>query len=392
MKIVVACQNPYPFCSRYGGESKYIYYLSKYLVKRGVEVEIVASLDNGKRRTEIYDGIRYTLIPPSFKPRAFLMEPFLRSLLLSINVAGYLKGKDFDVLHGYFVIPYAYLHLKKRAPVLYQPFGNEGLTVAKMLKRTILLKIYDRFLMKPLYRYCGRHSEAIAAEGDFQVAEMAQLYGIDVNRVFVLPVGVDCSFIKERLRVKAVLRSDLGLTENDFVLISVNMLSLVKGINYLIDAFHIVKQKLTNAKLLLIGTGNEEKRIEAQINNYCMKDSVIHLRDVSEDTLYDYYAISDLYVSPTLQKDFIMGILEAEVCGLPIVSTGQEWLIKEGVNGYVVPQKDPQALAEGITKVYEGNGKAMGMASQEIAKDYDFEHLAELAVKIYQRLAIKTHL
>ncbi len=388
MKVIMACREVYPFHYGYSGSPKYIYNLSKYLVKQGVDVEITTSLNSGKRRTEIYDGIKYTLIPPRTDRRLTA----LWCTLFGINLAQYLRGKDFDILHAYDVVPYVYLHLKNRAPVLYQPFGNEGLNMSKWVKRNVLLKLHDRFWAKPVWRYCGAHAELVAAEGDFQVEEMMNLYGIGRDRVSILPVGIDASFIKERLKARAIFREHLGLTDKDFVLLSVNALRPEKGIDYLIDALYILRHKLKNARLIIIGAGREEQKITDKIRGYNLIDSVKHIKNVPEDSLYDYYAMSDLYVSPTLQTDFILGILEAEVCGLPIVSTGQEWLIKEGENGYVVPQKTPQAMADAIIKVYEGNRKVMGIASQEIAEGYDFEHLAQLAIKIYQGLVRKTHL
>ena len=388
MKVIIACREVYPFHYGYSGSPKYIYNLGKHLVKQGVDVEIVTSLNSGKRRTEIYDGIKYTFIPP----RTNRHLTALWCSLFGLNLARYLKRKDFDVLHAYDVVPYFYLHLKSRSPVLYQPFGNEGLNMAKWVKRNALLKLHDRFWAKPVWRYCGAHADLVVAEGDFQVEEMMNLYGIGRDRISILPVGIDSSFIKERLKARAISREHLGLTDNDFVLLSVNGLRPEKGINYLIDAFYILKNKLENARLVIIGAGPEEQRIMDKIRRYNLTDNVRHLKNVPEDALYDYYALADLYISPTLQRDFILGILEAEVCGLPVVSTGQEWLVKEGVNGYIVPQKNPQAMAEAIIKVYEGNREEMGKASQEIAMDYDFEHLATSATKIYQRLARKTHL
>ena len=388
MKVIIACREVYPFHYGYSGSPKYIYNLSKYLVKQGVDLEIVTSLHGGKRRSEIYDGIKYTLVPPRTNRRFTA----LWCLLFGINLARYLKGKDFDVLHAYDVAPYAYLHLKNRAPVLYQPFGNEGLNMPKWVKRNALLKFYDRFWAGPVWRYCGSHAELVAAEGDFQVEEIMNLYGIGRDRISIIPVGVDSSFIKGRLKARRISQGHLGLTDNDFVLLSVNALRPEKGISYLIDAFDILRHRLEHAKLVIIGAGIEERRITDKIRRYNLTDSVRHLKNVPEDSLYDYYALADVYISPTLQHDFILGILEAEVCGLPVVSTGQEWLIKEGINGYVVPQKDPGAMAEAITKVYEGNREVMGRTSQAVAKDYDFKHLAQSAIRIYQSLARKTHL
>ena len=379
MKVIMAYQAAYPFHYHYTGSVKYVYYLSKYLVKYGLDVEIVTSLNSGKKRTEIYDGIKYTLLPPSTDRRVTA----LWCLLFSINLARYLKKKRFDILHGYEVVPYAYLHLRNRAPVVYQPFGNEGLTISHTRP---LAKIYEQILVKPFWRYCGANADVIAAEGDFQLNAMMKLYSVSREKVFILPVGIDSSFIMERLKVSTISRDQLGLADNDFVLISINTLNAVNGINHLVDAFYFVKQKLANARLIIIGTGMEEERITSQIKKYGLMDSIIHLKNISENLLYDYYALSDLYVSPTLLPDFIMGILEAEACGLPIVSTGQDWLIKEGTNGYVVPQKDPVAMAEAVFKIYSGELKSMGLASREISRDYDFKTIAKKAIELYQKL------
>lgn len=384
MKVVMACREVYPFHYAHSGSPKYIYYLSKYLVKQGLDVEIVtSSVNKDKKRTEVFDGIRYTLLPPRTNRRL----PAFWQQLFNINVARYLSGKSFDVLHGYDVVPYAYLHLKNRVPVLYQPFGNEGLLTQKIVRRNMIKKMYVRILAQPMWRYCGTHAELVVAEGDFQIEEMIELYRVSRENVSILPVGIDLPFIQEKLKARTISREQLGLSDNDFVLLTANTLNTVKGINYLVDAFYLLTKNLGNVKLIIIGRGPEEQRIIDQIRRYDLSASVRHLKDVSEDSLYDYFALSDLYVSPTLQRDFIMGILEAEACGLPIVSTGQEWLIKEGINGYVVPQKDPQAMAEAIFKVYNSDRKAMGIASREIAKDYDFEAIAKRAIELYQILA-----
>ncbi len=104
MKVIIACRDVYPFNYGYSGSPKYIYNLCKYLVKQGVDVEIATSLNSGKRRTEIYDGIKYTLIPPNTNKR---LTAFWCSLF-GINLVKYLRGKDFDILHGYDVVPYVF--------------------------------------------------------------------------------------------------------------------------------------------------------------------------------------------------------------------------------------------------------------------------------------------
>ena len=378
MKVVLACCGT----DYYYGFPKYFYLLAKYLAKQDIEVELIIDSEKGREKVkEACGDVKTTVIRPS----TGVGVNVLRRSLYSVNLARYLRNKNFDILHTGGTIPFAYLHIKNRKPTVFQPFGNEAFTQPDALQAKGLRQMFYRLLAQPVWRYCGVHADAIAAEGEFQIEGMMELYGASRDKIFILPAGVDSAFIKERLKVITVSREELGLTASDFVLLSVNTLDVVKGINYLIDAFYLVKQKLANARLVIIGAGPEETNIYNQIKSCRLWNSIVHLKNVPEATLYDYYALSDLFVSPTLQKDFIMGILEAEVCGLPIVSTGQDWLVKDGGNGYVVPQKDPVAMAEAILKIYEGDRKAMGLASQQIAKEYDFEAIAKLAIKRYQK-------
>ncbi|MGB8707604.1 MAG: glycosyltransferase family 4 protein [Dehalococcoidia bacterium] len=379
MKVILACCGT----SHYYGFPKYFYLLAKYLAKQGIEVELVIDSEKGREKVkEVCGNVNTTIIRPS----TGVGVNFLRRSLYSINVARYLRDKNFDILHTGGTIPFAYLHAKNRAPTVFQAFGNESFTHLNVLQMSSPMQMFYRLLAQPTWKYCGSHADVIAAEGEFQIEEMMEVYAVSRDKIFILPVGIDSAFIKQALDIRTVSREELGLTASDFTLLSVNTLDVVKGINYLIDAFYLVRQKLANARLIIIGAGPEETNIYNQIKAYQLADSIIHLKNVPEATLYDYYALSDLFVSPTLQKDFIMGILEAEVCGLPIVSTGQDWLIREGENGYVVPQKDPAAMADAILKIYKGNRKTMGIASQKIAREYDFEAITKLAIKQYQKM------
>ena len=379
MKVIITSRAVYPLHG-YGGMEKYVYYLSKYLVKQGINVEIVSSSDNKKRKEEVIDGIKYTIIPPQVNQRRL---SHLWYHLFVINLAKYLKKKEFAVLHSYGITSYAYLHLKKRASTIVQAFDFEPF----ILEKKYLKATYNEIFMKNPLRYCITHCDAIALYGEYQIDEIIKLFNIDRNRVFFLPVGVDISSIIKTLEVKKLSRENLGLKDKDFVLISVNRFDSHKGINYLVDAFNLIKQEIDNAKLILIGAGSEEERIKKQIEDYKLTDSVIHLKNVPEDLLYNYYALSDIYVSPTLFEYFITSVMEAMACGLPIVSTGQEFIVESGVNGYVVPKRNAKEMAEAVLKIYDGNKvKTMGNASQQIIKKYDWNIIAKNAIKKYEKL------
>ena len=388
MKVILSGWRVFPFHG-YGGLEEYPYYLGKYLQEEGIDVKIVTSMAKNNEKISRYDGIEYVFLRPMIVWRK-LWSP--RIILYSINLARYLKKEECDILHSFENTAYAYLHLKNRVPTLVQPFGIEPFTAPPILELRNVKKLYVDIMGRYPSKYCLIHADAVASEGDFQIKDLVEL-GAKREKIFNLPVGIDLTFIKEKIENKKLSRKDLGLNESDFVLISVNRFHPDKGLEYLVDAFKFISEKLENARLVLIGgVENERERgiynaVVEKLKEHKLVDKTIIAENVPEDVLYDYYTLSDLYVSPTLQDDIIMSIQEAMACGLPVVSTGQDFMIKSGVNGYVVPKRDPYKIAEAVLKIYDENKyRVMGKRSMEIAEKYGFESIARKAVGIYKEL------
>lgn len=386
MRVVISSRVIYPFHS-YGGVEKYFFYLGKYLVKQGVDVEIITSSIGGKK-SEVYEGIKYTFIAPPSGSKGSLI-PLTLLHLFSMNLARYLRRTEFDILHSYDMTPYYYSRFKHRVPVVFTPFLLYEVCAPTQLKgvnRILVMGLGRYFFRRSLIKYLLTNADAVVSEGDFQTEDIMELFGLDRKKFYNLPPGVDISQIKEGLKSQRISRTDLGIGD-DLVLISVNRLEQVKGINYLIDAFNLIKERLEKSRLILIGTGSEEGRIIDQMKRYGLMDNIIHLKNVSEEALYNYYALSDIYLSPVLHTDFVMGIEEAMASGLPIVSTGQPWLVKPGVNGFIVPPRDPQRIADAVLEIHGKNlTKKMGAKSAEIVKDYDWNVIARKAISMYEEV------
>lgn len=391
MKVILANKSAFPFFP-YGGIEKYIYYLGKHLLRQGIDVEIVTSLPFDRKKSSIYDGISYTFLSPHIDWKLpYSLLPTLRLALFSLNLARYLRGQNFDVLHSFITVPYFYLRLSKTRPVVFQPFEEIYDLKALSEKPNEALRPLKRNLVhhvkKHVDNYCMKHADAIASEGEFQTEVFSKLFGIDKRNVFDLPVGIDIESIDKTLKQGKLSRRDLGFSSSDLVLISVNRFEANKDINYLIDAFKLLKARAPNAKLILIGTGPEEEKIRGQIADYNLEDSIVHLKDVPEDSLFNYYALSDMYVSPTLNTGSIMSIIESMACGLPVVSTGQDFWVRSGVNGLVVSKGNPEMMAKAILNIYESDRcREFGAMSRNIAREYDFVAIARAAIKKYEEL------
>ena len=108
---------------------------------------------------------------------------------------------------------------------------------------------------------------------------------------------------------------------------------------------------------------------------------------VPEKELYDYYFSSDVYISAATQHDWIMGLAEAMACGLPVISSAQPFLVRDGKNGFVVGMNNPLGLAEAVVRIYrEKLGRKFGAEGKKLAKEYDWKNIAKVAIGKYEGL------
>jgi glycosyltransferase involved in cell wall biosynthesis len=169
------------------------------------------------------------------------------------------------------------------------------------------------------------------------------------------------SFLEHGFRPEQILRNvyplDLSLFTpapeprppgRPLTLISTGSLSLRKGTPYLLEAFRLVRQAVPDARLLLnrIVADNAQPIIEKY------RDLPIEWAPaLPHAQLVERLRSADLYILPSLEEGLARSITEALACGLPAIvtpNTGVADYISEGVNGSVVPIRDPQAIADAI--------------------------------------------
>ncbi len=384
MKIVMSTRLVYPFHG-FGGMERYIYFLSKFLVKEGVEVEIVTSPEKDKGvMIDRCDGIKFTFIPPVVRGGRFFGH--LRSWhMFNLNSALYLRKQDFDVLHIYEMTTFPYLFFRSRKPVVVEPFhrGTEPWN-ASMIRRLKEAPIYY-----PL-SYCMHNADAAASEGDIQTQRMMETFNLPKEKFFDLHDGVDLDTIRGYIVNGKISREDIGLKESDFVIINVNRIEAEKGVSYLIEALPAIRRKIPDVKLILVGKGSDEGRIYSLIKKHGLEDIVTHFRNIDDPTLFNYYSLADLFVCPTLYEGLPLVILEAMASGLPVVATKtaeNPQVVKHGKNGLLVHVADSNAIAEAVIEIHGKNRlKIMGGCSRQIIKNYDWKIVAKKAIAKYEEL------
>jgi glycosyltransferase involved in cell wall biosynthesis len=133
-------------------------------------------------------------------------------------------------------------------------------------------------------------------------------------------------------------------------LICTGSLSLRKGTPYLLEAIRIVRRKIPGTRLLL--TRIIEDSMRPILPKY--QDLPIEWSPpLPHSQLAERLRSADIFLLPSLEEGLVRTALEAMACGLPVVltpHTGANDLVEPGVNGEVVPIRDPQAIADAVLK------------------------------------------
>ena len=133
-------------------------------------------------------------------------------------------------------------------------------------------------------------------------------------------------------------------------IVNTGSLSLRKGTPYLLEAFRVVQKRIPQARLLLTHVVQDD--VKPVLARY--RDLPIEWSPALPHTqLAARLQGADIFVLPSLEEGFARTVTEALGCGLPVITTpntGASDFIQPGVNGEVVPIRDPQAIADAVFK------------------------------------------
>ena len=175
--------------------------------------------------------------------------------------------------------------------------------------------------------------------------------------------------------------------------ISVGRYAFQKGYDILLDAWKIVKDKHPEWSLHIYGSndgGIGEYNILNERVKQAFSQSVV-LHHATSD-VYSQYIESCFYVMPSRYESFGLTIIEAMSCGLPIISFdckyGPRSIVKDGVTGILVPQKDTEKLADAIISMIENEEMRhmMGANARLESKRYLPENIMPLWHDFYKSL------
>jgi glycosyltransferase involved in cell wall biosynthesis len=215
---------------------------------------------------------------------------------------------------------------------------------------------------------------------------------IKQEKVSKITTGIDEKFFYPKPPDRS-LRNRLGIGEGDLVVGIVGRLSPVKGHKYFIQAAELMIRKIPRVKFIIAG---EDAQIKVSELKEIVKKSNLenNFRFVGKlDDIREIISIFDVGVVTSLGSETICRVaLEYMAMGKPVVGTSVNAIpevIQNGVNGFVVPPGNGEALAEAILKFLEDKEKRVdfGKAGRTLVeKEFSLEQFAKKTEKVYSRL------
>jgi len=161
-------------------------------------------------------------------------------------------------------------------------------------------------------------------------------------------------------------------------LINVGRLSPEKGQLDLVEVFGRVVKVHPSARLHIVGDGPDLEKIKALIKEKELSDSVILHGYQNKEYIYNLLPKTSLYVMTSFTESFGLVLLEAMSCGIPCISfssaQGCHEIIDNGKNGYIIENRDIEAMAEAVCGLISDKEKLRAMSSEALSTADEFSY------------------
>jgi glycogen(starch) synthase len=219
---------------------------------------------------------------------------------------------------------------------------------------------------------------------------VADVYGLEEDRIVVIPNGIDPSELVPVSDLDA-LRGRFAQPHERLVLL-VGRLVYEKGFQLALEALPGLIERVGNVRFVVAGSGTHEHELRSQARDLGLDDHGVFLGWIGDDLLHSLYRISDLCVVPSIFEPFGLVALEAMASGCPclVADTGglREVVPHEEV-GLRFRSRDPDSLSEMAERVLTDAAlreRLVAEASEHVLT-FDWADVASRAAEVYRDLA-----
>lgn len=243
-------------------------------------------------------------------------------------------------------------------------------------------------------------ADKIIAECPNDMKDLIALYRAPHEKIEIIPCGYnpDNFYPIE----KNAAKGELGLSLANRYLLQLGRIVPRKGIDNVIEAFHLIHEKYPDLRLLVVGGNPEDmdidmefQRLKQLCTDHSIENKVIFTGQKTPDELKYYYSVADLFITTPWYEPFGITPLEAMACGTPVIGSdvgGISFTVRKNVTGDLVTPREPRQLASKIERLLHDsdNLEKMGKAAiQHVAQYFTWKIVSERIAELYEEVITK---
>lgn len=348
------------------------------LVERGYETSLVAYTDKDiSEDIAALKGLRIVHRRPKYFHK---LQKFLYATKV-FDFRQILREIKPDILHSGYVWKDGLLAAASGfRPHLSMPWGTD-----------IIEQAENYVLCLWITKYVMNHSDMVTCDAEIVKQMIIKQTGFPAEKIIVFPWGLELGQFNPDVD-GSMIKKKLGWKDNIIIIMNRNFYPIY-GIDYFIKALPEVIRTCPEVRALFIGRGPLEKELYQMVKEYRVDNYVHFIGWIPLREMPKYLNASDIYISSSLTDGASMCLLEAMACGLPVVVTDipaiLEW-VKDGYNGYVVPKKNVDILADRIIQLAKNisirqkmSKENLNIAQERLNWDKNFDKLEGMYTKLY---------
>jgi rhamnosyl/mannosyltransferase len=361
-----------------GGIEKCVHWMAD-ATRDEFHVNVLVASRDARLRDEVIDGVRVVRVP--CLGRVF-------SSPLSPAYPPWIRRLEADILHFHMPNPVGELSLLLARP-------QKARVVATWHSDIVRQRIFG-LLYRPIQKVFLNKVEYIMPTSRRYI-ESSKILAPLAHKCRVVPLGVPVHEYEESAESRVYQKEIEARSPGAFRVVFIGVLRYYKGLKYLIEAIGLLRQSAPQVRLVIGGDGPERPRLENQVRQAGLSDSVEFTGALSDARAVGLRAAGHVFCLPAHLRSEAFGLcqIEAMLAGLPVVSTdldtGVPEVNRDGESGLIVPPANPKALAEALRRLVndEDLRRCLGVQARARAlENYTAEHMGARLKDIY-RLLVK---
>ncbi len=353
----------------YGGAERYTIYVANEMAKRGYKVSVISK--GGPMMKLIAKDVKHYFAPT--------------------------RGTDI-LSRAKTVLTIVYVSLKEGVDIIHTQSTSTSLAarIAKIITRTPIVKTahgYPEGRFPTVARTLNYTTDKVVMISDW-LSERLISFGLKRSKAITILNGVDVEKFSNVKTDRSILRSKLGFSEKDKVIVSVSRIVPEKQLEQLIAWFPYVLAKEKAAKLLIVGDeGADGSAYKDSLIKQAKKlglfgETIVFLKGT--DKVAEVLKMADIFCTPSVGKGF--AVLEAMAAGLPVVARkpkGVADTVIDGVNGFLFSAGDWVLMSERIVYLLQSKDVSKKFGEQGkilVSSSFTLDQMITKLEKLYLKL------